>query len=362
MEASGSEDPTVSHTIPSEAIALGKLASGVGNIGLRQQTVLEPGPDQVILEVLATGICGTDLHIVDDEFPYEAPVTMGHEVTGEVVALGSEVDETWIGKRVACETYFFYCERCQHCRAGHPNLCDRRRSIGSKVDGGFTRWMTIPVRNLHVLPDTVGSAAGALTEPLACVTNCLFDPPVINAGDRVLVIGPGTMGILTAQAARAAGGEVIVVGLETDRHRLYVADALDLETLVLGTGRDDLDPKPDVVCECSGSEGGAAYGLAQVRKGGRFVQVGIFGRPIDVPLDQVLYKELVFTSGNASTPTSWHRAIALLEQGSVVLDPLVSEIVPLAEWERAFASTREGRGMKVVIDPRDRGGELGVQQ
>lgn len=349
-------------TIPSEAIALGKLEAGVGNIGLRQQTVQEPGPGQVMLEVLATGICGTDLHIADDEFPYEAPVTMGHEVTGEVAAVGQAVDESWIGKRVACETYFAYCERCAHCRAGYPNLCEERRSIGSKVDGGFTRWMRIPVRNLHILPESVGVAGGALTEPLACVTNCLFDPPVVNAGDRVLVVGPGTMGILTAQAARAAGGDVVVAGLDKDRHRLDLADTLGLETLLLGAGIEDLEPRPDVVCECSGSAGGAAYGLRQVKKGGRFVQVGIFGRPVEVPLDQVLYKELVFTSGNASTPTSWMRAIALLEQGSVELDPLVSEVVPLAEWERAFVSTREGRGMKVVIDPRDGGEELGIQQ
>lgn len=343
----------MSQTIPSEAVALGKLAPGVGNIGLRNQTVSDPEPGHVILEVLATGICGTDLHIVDDEFPYEAPVTMGHEVTGEVVKVGADVDETWMGKRVACETYFSYCERCEHCRAGYPNLCDQRRSIGSKVDGGFTRWMEIPVRSLHVLPDSVGSTAGALTEPLACVTNCLFDPPVISAGDRVLVIGPGTMGLLTAQAARAGGGEVIVAGLDRDRHRLDLAGSLGLETILLGAGDDELDPQPDVVCECSGSSGGAAYGLTQVRKRGRVVQVGIFGRPVQVPLDQILYKELVLTSGNASTPTSWRRALMLLEQGSIQLDPLVSQVFPLAEWEKAFASTREGRGMKVVIDPRD---------
>jgi len=352
MEVSGSEDSTVPQTIPSEAVALGKLRAGVGNIGLRQQAVHDPGAGQVILEVLATGICGTDLHIADDEFPYEAPVTMGHEVTGEVVKVGPGVDESWVGNRVACETYFSYCERCEHCRAGYPNLCEDRRSIGSKVDGGFTRWMRIPVRNLHVLPESVGVAAGALTEPLACVTNCLFDPPVINAGDRVLVIGPGAMGILTAQAASAAGGHVVVAGLEQDEHRLELAGRLGLETLVLGGGAGQLEPPPDVVCECSGSAGGAAYGLTQAKKGGRFVQIGIFGRSVDVPLDEVLYKELVFTSGNASTPTSWRRAIALLEQGSVELDPLVSEVVPLAEWEKAFASTRKGQGMKVVIDPR----------
>jgi L-iditol 2-dehydrogenase len=353
MDAPGSEESIVPQTIPSEAVALGKLAPGVGNIGLRQQAVPAPAPGQAIVEVLATGICGTDLHIVDDEFPYEAPVTMGHEVTGEVVTVGKGVDQTWVGRRVACETYFSYCERCDHCRAGFPNLCSERRSIGSKVDGGFTRWMRIPVRNLHILPDSVGIFAGALTEPLACVANCLFDPAVINAGDRVLVVGPGTMGILTAQAAQAAGGQVVVAGLAKDRPRLELAETLGLETMRLGDGEEDVDPRPEVVGECSGSAAGAAFGLDRLRKGGRYVQVGIFGRPVEAPLDQILYKELVFTSGNASTPTSWRRAIALLDQGLVQLDPLVSDVVPLREWERAFAATREGRGMKVVIDPRD---------
>jgi L-iditol 2-dehydrogenase len=343
----------MSQSIPSEELALGKLAPGVGNIGLRQQDVRPPGPGEVMIDVLATGICGTDLHIVDDEFPYVAPVTMGHEVTGVVAQTGPGVDESWTGERVACETYYSYCEQCEHCRSGHPNRCAERKSIGSKVDGGFTRWMNIPVRNLHVLPDSVGEAAGALTEPLACVVNCLFDPPVINPADRVLVTGPGTMGILTAQAARAAGGEVIVAGLEKDRHRLDLAESLGLTTLVVGGANDEVTPQPDVVCECSGSAAGARFGLEQVRKGGRFVQVGIFGRDVEVPLDQVLYKELVYTSGNASTPTSWRRAISLLERDLVQLDPLVTEVVPLREWERAFASTRSGEGVKVVLDPRD---------
>jgi L-iditol 2-dehydrogenase len=89
-----------------------------------------------------------------------------------------------------------------------------------------------------------------------------------------------------------------------------------------------------------------------VGKQGRYVQVGIFGRPVTVPLDQVLYKEVTVTSGNASTPTSWRRAVSLLEQGLIDLDPLVTDVVPLAEWERAFAATRRGEGVKVVLDPR----------
>lgn len=342
----------MSTTIPRSTIALGKLIPGQGGIGLRDQEVRPPGAGQALIEVAATGICGTDLHIEDDEFPYQAPVTMGHEVTGMVVEVGEGVDVGWIGRRVACETYYSYCEACLYCRSGRPNLCERRRSIGSYVDGGFARWMTIPIRNLHVLPDHVGIHAGALTEPLACVTNCLFDPAIVDAGDDVLVTGPGTMGLLTAQAARASGGRVVLAGLAKDAHRLQVAASLGLETLVLGEGSPSPDGDFDVVCECSGAEAGAALALAWVRKGGRYVQVGIFGRPVTLAFDTILYKELTVSSGNASTPGSWKRAITLVEAKLVDLNPLVTGVFPLSRWEEAFAATRRGEGIKIVIDPR----------
>ena len=339
--------------IPTTTIGLGKLAPGPGNVGLREQAVRRPGLGEVLLEVISAGICGTDLHIADGEFPARPPVTMGHEVTGEVALLGEGVDGAWLDRRVACETYFAFCEQCAFCRAGSPNLCAERRSIGSAVDGGFARWLTLPVRNLHELPPHVGRYAGALVEPLACVTNCLFDPSVVVAGDDVLVIGPGAMGVLTAQAARAAGGTVTLVGLERDRARLATAASLGLQTVVLDAGDLPDVPPPTVVCECSGAAAGAALGLRAVRKGGRYVQVGIFGRPVTIPFDTVLYKEIVVTSGFASTPRSWQRAMSLLRRRLVKLDPLVTDVVALSEWGPAFAATRAAEGLKFVIDPRE---------
>jgi L-iditol 2-dehydrogenase len=332
-------------------MALGKLAPGQGNLGLHSQVVAEPGPGQALVRVIATGVCGTDLHIADDEFPYEAPVTMGHEVTGVVEGVGATLDQGWVGKRVALETYFSTCGACEHCRSGRPNLCELRRSIGSREEGGFSPWIVVPVRNLWEIPDHVGRHAGALTEPLACVAQCLVDPAVVNPGDHVLVIGPGTMGLLTAQVARASGGRVTVAGLQRDRSRLELAGSLGLGTLLLDDRMLPPQEPPDVVCECSGSGAAAAYALDQVKKGGRYIQVGIFGKPVTVPLDQVLFKELTVTSGNASTPRSWKRAIALLDAGLVDLDPLITEVAPLEEWERVFTAVRSGDGLKYVISP-----------
>ena len=343
--------------VPETTPAVGKLAPGPGNLGMRSQPVRLPGPGEVLIEVLATGICGTDLHIADDEFPSEPPVTMGHEVTGEVAVLGDGVDGAWLGARVACETYFSYCEVCDYCRDGKPNLCADRRSIGSREDGGFARWLTLPARSLWRLPDHVGIHAGALVEPLACVTRCLFDPPVISAGDTVLVVGPGTMGMLTAQAARAAGGVVTLVGLERDRERLELAASLGFRVATVGGQAGDDLGEFDVVAEASGHEGGAQTAFAAVRKDGRYVQVGIFGKAITVPLDLVLYRELDLSSGNASTPRSWQRALQLLKARLVDLDALVTDTLPLDEWEQAFAATRAGEGTKIVLDPRMSGGK-----
>jgi L-iditol 2-dehydrogenase len=159
------------------------------------------------------------------------------------------------------------------------------------------------------------------------------------------------MGVLTAQVARASGGLVTVAGLDRDGSRLDLAASLGFDTLVIGPDGPALDQAPDVVCECSGAAGAASYALEQVGKGGRYVQVGIFGGPVTVPLDNVLYKEVTLTSGNASTPVSWRRAMTLLGRGLVDLDPLITEAAPLGEWERVFASVRAGEGMKYVLVP-----------
>lgn len=328
--------------------ALVKLAPGPGNVGIAEREPARPGPGQVALEVRGAGVCGTDLHIEADEFRNVPPVTMGHEVSGVVAELGDGVEADWLGARVVAETYYSTCGRCDWCLDGRMNLCPERRSIGSVVDGAFAPRVVVPARNLHRIPDWLDEHAAALAEPLACVCHCLLDPPLVAPADRVLVTGPGPVGLLAAQVARASGGRVLVSGLASDEARLSVARSLGLETAVAGEAIAD----QDVVVECSGTAGGATACLEAAARGARYVQVGVFGKPVTVPLDRVFEKELVVTSGFASTPRSWRRALSLIESRVVELEPLVSEVVALSDWERVFADLREGRGIKVVFDPR----------
>jgi L-iditol 2-dehydrogenase len=328
---------------------LAKLAPGPENVGIIERDEPAVSSGHVVLAVRTAGICGTDIHIVDDEFRSWPPVTMGLEVCGVVEQIGDGVEEALLSARVVSETYFSTCGACDHCRSGRVNLCPERRSIGSAKDGAFAPRLLVPARGLHRVPDWLSDEAAALTEPLACVCNCVLDPPVISAGDGVLVVGPGPIGLITAQVARACGGEVHVRGIPRDAVRLAKAEELGFTTSL-----DDeaLPALFDVVIDCSGHESGMRTCLESARRGGRYVQVALAGRPVLLPLDEIVYRELTVTSGNASTPTSWRRALQLIEQRSVDLGTLVSDVVPLEEWEQAFAATRAAKGIKFLLDPR----------
>jgi L-iditol 2-dehydrogenase len=328
---------------------LTKLAPGPGNVELAERPEPVALPGHVVLEVVGAGICGTDLHIADGEYATVTPVTMGHEVSGVVAELGEGVDEAFLGARVVSETYFSTCGTCSQCRAGRINLCPERRSIGTHVDGGFAPRLLVPAANLHRFPDWVDGRVAALCEPLACVCHSVLEPEAaVSAGDAVLVIGPGPVGLLAAQVARAAGGSVHLRGTPRDELRLAAARELGFHTSTTEEGRVEAD----VVIECSGSEAGMAFGLEAARRGGRYVQMGLAGREVMLPFDLVCFHELTITSGFASTPSSWAKALELVEQRRVALEPLLTEVVPLTDWERAFATTRLGEGIKFVLDPR----------
>lgn len=345
-------DMTDSSHVSTEMPALIKRAKGSENVGLGTAPEPAAGPNEVVIEVYATGICGTDLHIQDDEFPSDPPVVMGHEITGRVIEAGAGA-EAWMGKRVSPETYFYTCDACTACRAGRRNLCPDRRSIGSHVDGGFARQVLVPARNLHEVHESVGEHAGALYEPLSCVAQCLCDPAVASPGDTALVVGPGAMGILAAQVLAAQGASVTISGTPGDQQRLDIAAGLGL-TPVLAADLASVTPDAgfDVVADASGNERGIDAGLRAVRRGGHYVQIGLTGKPISLDIDLICLRELVVTSGFASTPRSWQRLERLIAAGHVVLDPLVTDVSPLSAWETSFARTRKADGLKLMLDPR----------
>jgi L-iditol 2-dehydrogenase len=340
--------------------AIMKVASGVGNVEVRDIPEPQPGPGQVKLRVRAAGLCGTDLHIYKDEFRSWPPVVLGHEVAGEIVELGEGVQGLTPGMRVTTETYFSYCGKCRYCRAGNVNLCLERHSIGSAVNGGFTSHLVVPARNIHELPENVDFRAGALTEPLACVVHAALTTPTVTPGDVAVIAGPGAIGLLTLQVVKAAGATAVMLGTDVDEHRLELARELGADHVVNVQRSDpaslvgDLTEGglgADVVYECAGAGSAAQQLLSLVRRRGRYVQVGLFGKPVAWDLDQLVYKELTATGSNASTPPSWLRAIELMRTGKVRTAPLITHSFPVTEWEKGFATFEDRAGVKTIFTP-----------
>ncbi|NBU65563.1 MAG: alcohol dehydrogenase [Chloroflexia bacterium] len=336
--------------------AVMKIAPGVGNVTLGTIDVPAVTPEHVIIEVAYAGICGTDLHIYHDEFRTTPPVVMGHEIAGRIVEVGAGVTDISVGMRVTSETYYHTCQQCRHCRNGRPNLCLQRKSIGSAVHGGFTRYVRVPATNIHQIPANVSDQAAALTEPLACVVNAI-DLSRITPGDIAVIAGPGAIGMLTLQVLVAAGAQVIMLGTPAARlaiaRQLGAAHTIDISTSDVAQHIDLITEGlgADIVLECAGA-GAAAHQLLQlVRRGGRYTQIGLFGKPIAWDMDQVCYKELIVTGSNASVPHAWDRALRLIASGQVNTHAIVSAIYPISAWHQAFAEFEAKQGLKILLTP-----------
>ena len=242
--------------------AVMKVAPGVGNIEVRDIPEPVPGPGQVKIEIRAAGICGTDLHIYKDEYSSRPPVVLGHEVAGVLVETGSEVTGIRIGARVTSETFYYTCGACLLCRRGLINLCPHRLSIGSGVNGGFTKYLIVPAKNVHELPENVDFEGGALSEPLACVVNGVFRTTTVSPGDLAVIAGPGAVGLLAIQVVKAAGARTVLLGASGDEKRLELGRSLGADYVVNVQEEDprrlvaDLSTEgmgADVVYECSGA-------------------------------------------------------------------------------------------------------------
>jgi len=343
--------------------ALVKYASGKGKVEILDVSEPVPGAGQVKIEVKAAGVCGSDLHIYHDEIaiPVEPPVIIGHEFAGVVTEIGGGVEYVHVGDRVTCETTAWSCGRCLQCRLGHHNMCAHRKVMGYAVDGCFARYCVANEPQVHLLPDNVGFVAGALTEPLACCVHAVLELTTISAGDVVVITGPGSIGLLCQQLVKAGGGLAIMCGASQDTERLQLAQrfgadlTVNVETedaLALVRGLTD-SQGADVFLDCAGAPPATRLGLEITRRGGQYTQVGLFPGPFELGFDTIAYKELRVTGSLGQRRTSWTRSLALLGQGRVDTEALVTCTLPITQWREAFRLFEEKEGLKIVLEPVD---------
>ncbi len=341
--------------------ALVKYEAGPGNMEIRDIPEPTAGPGQVKIEIKEAGICGSDLHIYhsDIAIPVRPPVVTGHEFSGIISQVGEGVEHLKVGDRVVSETAYHYCEQCDFCREGFYNLCVERRTLGYWFNGVFTKYTVVPAARIHLIPENVDFTTAAMTEPLACVVHAVYDLTEIKAADVVLVSGPGAVGLMAMQVAKAFGATVVVSGTNVDAERLRMAKQLGADYTVNVQQEDlkDLVDKltrsygPDVVLECSGTAPGTDTGLQLIKKRGYFTQIGLPGKKIEFDIEKVCYKELHFSGSLGSRNASWRKALELLSQEKVELKPLATTKLPITEWKKAFDMFEKKEGYKIFLLP-----------
>lgn len=306
----------------------------------------EPGTGEVVLEVALTGVCGTDLHVLDGDFATaQFPLVPGHEVTGTVVALGAGVRSVAVGQRVVLDPGI-PCSTCLLCRRGRPNLCERRVAMGISRDGGAAERVAVPAGNCHILPVGLASSAAVLTEPLACVLHA-FERVPSPVAQRVLVYGAGTIGLLAVQLARHLGADAVDV-VDTNPARLLAARQLGAATPELADGQANWD----LVVDASGAPAAITDGLRRVERGGTFLQIGVAPGESVVPLSpyQIFAREITVV-GSMTTRHTFPGALRLLAGGTIATDLIVEPPVPLADYKEAVDRVRGGGSLKVVVSP-----------
>lgn len=340
--------------------AVVKEKRGLGNVVYTDVPEPQPQKGEIKVEVKAAGVCGTDIHILHDGFRYTPPVVLGHEFAGVVVARGEGVSSFKIGDRVTAEAPARLCETCAFCRVGQYNLCSNRLGLGWGVNGCFAKYVVVEEKLAHKIPNNVSFKAGAVIEPLACVIHGM-ELTEVSANQTVLVAGPGPIGLLMLQAVKAEGARVIMSGTGIDKDRLALARELGADYTVNVQEQDLAEYVrgltngygADVVFECSGNEHSVNACLEAIKKGGKYTQMGLFGKRIGIDMDKVVVKELKIVGVQSQRWSSWERALNLLATGKIRLEPVVSGEYTMAEWEKAFAAFESKQGLKIVMYPED---------
>jgi L-iditol 2-dehydrogenase len=322
-----------------------------GDLRVEERAMPEPGPRDVLVEIAAVGVCGSDMHYYEHgrigSFVVREPLVLGHESAGRVTALGSEVTKHAVGDRVTLEPGV-PCGRCRECRAGRYNLCrDVRFFATPPIDGAFANYVTIHEDFAFALPDSVSDEAGALMEPLS-VAIWACRKASVSPGDRVLVTGAGPIGLLAQQCALAFGATEVTITDVSDA-RLALARRTGA-TRALKAGEEV--GEVDALIECSGHPAALAAGVAAVRPAGTAVIVGM-GPEEDatVPLSLLQSREIWLT-GTFRYANTYPTAIALVASGRVDLEAIITGRYELDDAEAALNAGREDpANVKAIVVP-----------
>jgi L-iditol 2-dehydrogenase len=322
------------------------------------------GPGEILVQVAACGICGSDVHGYDGSSGRRIPpLVMGHEAAGVVAEVGDGVSRFAVGDRVTFDSTV-YCGVCEYCLGGQVNLCDNRQVVGVSTPdfrraGAFAEFVTVPERIVYRLPDELSFAEAAMLEAVSVALHAVAVSDV-KGGETALVIGAGMIGLLTLQAARAAGCSSILVA-DVDATRLKLAEESGADATILASGAEMIQEVlrstrghgVDLVLEAVGRDETVSASVDAVRKGGTVTLIGNITPQVTLPLQKVVSRQIRL-QGSCASSGEYPQAIELVSNGRIRVTPLITAVAPLsdgAEWFERLHS-REPNLMKIVLDPR----------
>jgi L-iditol 2-dehydrogenase len=328
----------------------------LGRMTVGEVRTPDAGPEMLLVRVAASGICGTDSHILHGMYPAHLPLIPGHEYAGVVEAVGGEVDGFAPGDHVAVDPNIL-CGACYFCRRGKSHLCKNLVALGVNIPGGFAEYCAVPARQAYKLPPELPLAHAALAEPLAC---CLrgADLAGIQSGDRVVIFGAGPMGAMMLQLARLQGAsEVILVDPQKGRRKRVEALGADcaLDPRAedpVASIRSGYPDGVEVVFDCSGNVAAVRQALQVVMRGGTVMLYGVCPQDQNVPLNPFWLNDNEITiRGSYNNPNTMSRAIDLLASGRINAGSIVTHRYPLKDGLEAFRCTGGEECLKVIVEP-----------
>jgi len=333
------------------------IMTAPGRIELRDVPLPEVAPDQVLIRVKRIGVCGSDIHVFHGKHPLTPyPVVQGHEASGVVERTGSAVRGLSPGDPVTFQPQVT-CGVCHPCRHGAYHICDRLKVMGFQTTGAASELFAVDATKVLRLPKTMSMEQGAMVEPLAVGVHAL-ERVGGASGKKVLVLGAGPIGNLVAQAARGLGAAAVMI-TDTSDYRLELAERcgipLRVNPLKVDLGEAVRErfgaDKADLIFECVGVQKTVEQAVSIARKGTDVIVVGVFGDKPVVDMGTVQDRELRLVGALMYQQPDWVKAIALIEQGKVDLEPLVTNRFAFADYQKAYEyidANRE-RAMKVMI-------------
>ncbi|HEU5052424.1 MAG TPA: zinc-binding dehydrogenase [Hanamia sp.] len=339
-----------------KSAAVVNFAPEKGSVEIREIEKPQIGEEDVLLEVANVGVCGSDLHqwTADHSWPVNYPVVLGHEFAGTIVEKGNKVSEWKKGDRVVSETAAVIDLNNPMSKAGFYNLDPTRKGFGYGVNGAMTKLVKVPARCLHQLPESVPFEHACLTEPCCVAYNAVVENTGIKPGDRVIVLGPGTIGILCAAVAKLSGAEVAVVGLESDKTRLAIAEKYGCKIITGDASawakeRDGLGA--DCVIDAAGVSITLQLAMQLMRPKGKITKVGWGPQPLGFSLDPIVQKNVTLQGSFSHNWPVWERVISLMASGKLDVEPIIGGIWPISEWKTAFEKMHHSEIVKSVLKP-----------